>query len=239
VNRIYEFPFEPLPWEWDRDVAAGFDIPTTENLSVGFPYDVRDGNDWALSDCFLFEREAPAPIDFAQFNGVDSYIKNRSRTLDTTGSWRQEFDIRLKDTGQHHYLCKSFNTTRFCVIRETNISYINRVVTFSTPLNLNQWYHIDFRYQWLTADGLYRVAVDGGADDTAANSNFNAKWDQFGKRAAQPPVGEYDFKNFVLTNGPAAGPTVYLDQPFQVNACDAGPDSRHGDTFNMPLPSCP
>jgi len=192
----------------------------------------------AMSECWLFP-ELVDPEGFAEFNGVDSYIKNRSRTNDTTGAWRQEFDVRLHDTGQHHYLCKSFNTTRFNVIYENKISYINREVTFSTSLTLNQWYHVDFRYQWDAADGLYRVAIDGGADDTAANSNFNAKWDQFGKRAGQPPVGEFDLKNFVLRNGTAASSTVYLDQNFDINACDDGPDGRHGDTFNMPLASCP
>jgi len=192
---------------------------------------------WTLSECVTLD---PPPVGgFAEFNGVDAYIENDSPTIDTTGSWKQEFDVRLHDTGECQYLCKSFNTTRFNKIRTIDISYINRVVVFTTPLVVNQWHHIEFSYQWLTADGLYRVSVDGGPDDTAANTNFNARWNRFGKRGSQTPVGDYDFKNFKLTNGPVGSPTVYLDQPFQVNACDDGPDGRDGDTFNMTLPSCP
>lgn len=234
-----EFIESSNTWTWDRDAAPIILLMTTTTTTPGFPYGIMKFFDWAISDCYEYERDAPAPLDFAVFNGVDAYIENRTITSDTTGSWRQEFDIRLHTTGENHYLCKSFNTTRFCKIRTVDISYINRVVVFTTPLNLNQWYHIDFRYQWLTADGLYRVAVDGGADDTAANTNFNARWNRFGKRGAQTPVGEYDFKNWVLTNGPVGSPIVKLDQEFQVNACDAGPDGRDGDTFNMTLPSCP
>ena len=192
---------------------------------------------WTMSECWKFE-ELPEE-GAAEFNGVDSYIKNRTRTIDTTGAWRQEFDVRLHAVDLCDYLCKSFNTTRYCRIGLDRIMYNNRVVFFTTSLVLGTWYHIDFRFQWDAADGLYRVAIDGGADDTAANSNINLKWDQFGKRGTQLPRGEYDFKNFVLRNGTASSSVVYLDQKMQVNACDDGPDGRDGDTFNMTLPSCP
>lgn len=235
----YEFERDTFPFQWNT-IGANLPMPiASETKTPAFPFPFVKMFDWPMSDCFLFERDFVPEAGFARFDGIDSYIKNRSRTNDTTGAWRQEFDIRLHSTGQHHYLCKSFNTTRFNVIRPENISYINRVVVFSTPLNQDQWYHIDFRYQWVTADGLYRVSVDGGADDTAANTNFNARWDQYGKRAGQAPVGEFDLRNFKLTNGPESSPVVYLDQKFDVNACDDGPDGRDGDTFFMSLPSCP
>jgi len=239
VTVTLEFIESSNTWTWDRDAAPIILLFTTTTKTVGFPYGIMKFFDWAISDCYEYERDAPAPLDFAIFNGVDAYIKNRSRTNDTTGAWRQEFDIRIHDLGQHHYLCKSFNTTRFNVIYDDRITYINRPIFFTTPLNLNQWYHIDFRYQWDAADGNLRVAIDGGADDIAAATNFNARWDQFGKRGGQAPVGEFDMKNFTLKNGTAVSSTVYLDQKFQTDACDDGPDGRHGDTFNMTLPSCP
>ncbi len=192
---------------------------------------------WSLSECWVFP--AVPVAGFAEFNGTTAYIKNRSRTNDTTGAWRQEFDIRLQATDNCDYFCKSFNTTRFCRIGPNDIGWIGRFVTFTTPLVVGTWYHIDFRYQWDSADGLYRVAVDGGADDTSANTNFNAKLDQYGRRGSQVPRGEFDLKNFLFRDGTAASNTVYLDQNMDVNACDAGPDARDGDTFFMPLPSCP
>lgn len=238
-QKTFEFDHGVMPFTWNT-IAAGTGVIQSETTeSPDFPYNFVKFFDWPMSDCFLFERATPAPTDFAVFNGVDSYIKNRSITTDDSGSWRQEFDIRLHTTDFNHYLCKSFNTTRFCVIRFSRIQYINRVVEFTTDLNLDQWYHIDFRYQWVTTDGLYRVSVDGGPDDTAANSGRVARWDQFGKRGSQAPVGEFDMKNFVYTKGPSSSPVVALDQKFQADACDDGPDGRDGDTFNMTLPSCP
>lgn len=239
IEKQFEHEGDSDAWFFDKDVGSDFLGWDTELKSAGFPYDLVIAFDYAMSDCFLFPRDFVPEAGFARFDGIESYIKNRSRTNDTTNSWRQEFDIRLHTTGFIHYLCKSFNTTRFCVIRDDRIQYINRVVTFSTSLNQDQWYHIDFRWQWITADGLYRVSVDGGPDDSASNTNFNARWDQFGKRAGQAPVGEFDLRNFKLTNGPSSSPIVYLDQKFDTNACDDGPDGRHGDTFFMSLPSCP
>lgn len=236
---FYEWALSgPRPWRYDPDFET-YPWSHRSHANLGdWPWVDTEVYLRAVSDCYEF-RPPVVPGGHAAFNGVDSYIKNRSRTNDTTGAWRQEFDIRLNALDPCDYFCKSFNTTRYCQITPTQIGWIGRFVTFTTPLVVGTWYHIDFRYQWDGADGLYRVAVDGGADATAANSNFNAKLDQFGKRASQAPRGTFDLKNFLFRNGTAVSSTVYLDQPFALDACDAGPDGRHGDTFNMTLPSCP
>jgi len=239
VELIFEHPSDTDQWQWDKSGNPDNRNPDSFTQSVNFPYLTVGNFEWAISDCFRFPRVAPAPLDFAVFNGVDSYIKNRSATLNTNVEWRQEFDIRMHTSGDNLYLAKSFNTTKYCLISIARIVYRGRVTTFTTALNLNQWYHIDFRYEWLSPDGLYRVAVDGGADDTFASTGVVDRWDQFGKRGASTFIGEFDMKNFVLTNGPSSSPVVFLDQKMQADACDDGPDGRHGDTFNMTLPSCP
>lgn len=239
IRRFFEFVPGTNVWHWDRDTNPNNDPPDRQEESVNFPYVDVAQFEWAMSDCFLFPRDLPPVAGFARFDGIDSYIENRSVTLNTNIEWRQEFDVRLHGTGDHLYLAKSFNTTKFCLIRQAAIIYRGRIVTFSTSLNLDQWYHVDFRYEWDSPDGLYRVSVDGGADDTFASSGVADRWNRYGKKGASPVIGEFDLRNFVLTNGPSSTPVVFLDQKFDANACDDGPDARHGDTFFMSLPSCP
>lgn len=236
---INEFPESGPSWRWDKDgldLGGGY---TQIEVTPGFPYVFWKAADFAISDCFEFIRDAPAPVDFAEFNALDAYIHNLTPTVDTTGAWRMQFDVRLHDHVECMLLCKSFNTTRWTKIRSIDISYVNRVIVFTTPLNLEQWYHIDWRFNWDAPDGLYRVSVDGGPDDTQAGSAINVRWDRYSKRGAQLPIGWYDLKNLLFENGTALSSVVYLDQKLQVNACDDGPDARHGETFNMTLPSCP
>lgn len=232
----------PLDWLWSPDQFNEYQYVTTD-YTLGMQPDFPNNNLghalslFSVSECWSFP--APPVAGFAEFNGIDAYIENRSITLNTNTQWRHEFDIRLHENPDVLYLAKSFNTTKYCLISPVRIIYRGRIVTFSTALNLNQWYHIDFRYEWLSADGLYRVAIDGGADDTLAHTGVADRWDRFGKRGSSTVIGKFDMRNFVLTNGPASSAVVFLDQNFDVNACDAGPDGRDGDTFFMSLPSCP
>ncbi len=232
----------PLDWLWENDQFNQYEHSAT-NYVLGMQPEWLNNNLghalglFSVSECWVFP--APAGPGFASFNGTTSYIKNRSLTVDTMNSWRQEFDIRLNATDDCDYLAKSFNGIRVCRIGPNEISYIGRSVTFSTPLVVGTWYHIDFRFQWSVFDVTYRVSVDGGPDDLGPNSNRPAQWDQFGRRGTKASRGEYDFKNFVLTRGPDSSPLVFLDQKFQTDACDDGPDARDGDTFFMTLPSCP
>lgn len=177
--------------------------------------------------------------DFARFNDVDAYIENDSFTAATTGAWRLEYDIRLHRDGVHYLLCASDNTLAYVSQTEFDVRWHNRAVAFPSNLNLEQWYHVDFRYNWDAADGLYRVSIDGGPDETNAGTNSDVDFDRYAKRGAQLPLADCDLKNVLLEDGTDVSSIVLLDQKLQINACDDGPDSRDGTTFDMDLPSCP
>lgn len=239
IDNLYQWDFDGArPWRYNPHFVNWSWSHRNSVKIDSWPWAFTEFNMFAVSDCYDFPL-LPVVGGFAVFNGVDSYIENRSPTVDTTGAWRMEFDVRIHHTGENHLLCKSFNTTRFSKIRLQDITYVGRNIVFGTPLIQDQWHHIDWRYQWDGPDGLYRVSVDGAPDDTAAGSAINVRWNRYSKRGGQVPVGDYDLKNMLFRNGTAISSVVYLDQELQLDACDDGPDGRHGDTFNMVLPSCP
>ena len=98
---------------------------------------------------------------------------------------------------------------------------------------------IDFDHEWeLLGNDLMRVFKDGVPSGTLTTSTIQAGGDQFGKRKADI-LGHFDLKNFKLYHGGHLAPTLEVDCPMAVNACDLGPHALGGTTANMTLPSCP
>lgn len=192
---------------------------------------------WPVSECIDL---APAPVSgFAAMNGVDAWIDAPSQLLINDSKIRMIFDFRLHSAAQQIVVGRSNQLAQFTSISQDRFTWRGNRVDFSPLLNQGQWYNCDYRLDWDIVDGLNRVSIDGGADITSSGSQIAQLIDQIGKQGGAAPTSHFDLKVMTIERGGASSPTTMIDMPLDVNACDDGPNSWDGTTFNMVLPSCP
>jgi len=239
VTITNEFEIDSNPWRWDTDgflLTPGY---TTQVGTPGFPFPFIKVGDWAISDCFLFEREAPAPSVFAEFNEagetyhLDGFAPNFGPT------WRVEYDIRQRGTGNINVYGWSGHPNVRHYWSGKNCCWNSFCVDTGTALPIDTWIHILFDFEWdAPATQILRVIKDGGTPITRVIACTGIYGDRFGQTSS-PPVGIFDLKNFTCLYGDATTPRVGHDCPMTTNACDIGPNEMGGVTTVMALPSCP
>lgn len=172
-------------------------------------------------------------------NGVDAWIDAPSQLLVNHPKIKMVFDFRLHSAAQQIVLGRSNQLSQFTSISQDRFTWRSNRVDFSPLLNQGQWYNCDYRFNWDIVDGLNRVSIDGGADITSAGAQVAQLIDQIGKQGGAAPTSHFDLKVMTVESGGASSPATVIDMPLDVNACDDGPNSWDGTTFNMTLPSCP
>ena len=192
---------------------------------------------WPLSECI--DLTPVAPQGMAEFNGTSSTYLLDTFNTGSPARWRFEYDIKAQSAAEIVVLGFSGSALvlqnwsgRFCAWRSF-------IVDTGSALPIGTWVHIDFDYEWdLAGSNLMRVFKDGVPSGTALNLATIAAGDQFGKKGATI-TGFFDLKQFKLLKGGVAAPTVEIECPMDVDACDLGPYLLGGTTFDMTLPSCP
>lgn len=238
-QKTFEFDHGIMPFTWNTVAAGTLVIQSETTESPAFPYNFVKFFDWPMSDCFLFERAPPAPLDFAEFNGVDTSILFDGFTNTTAARHQTEFDIRFKDTSSNAVLARSNNSTRWLNVNVTGCQWRSTVTSFGSSLNINQWYRVRLEFNWNDPGTNWKLYLDGVLDGTNPTSGSSSLFfNLMGKRGATY-VGNFDLKNLTLQDTDPASPRLLLSTELQVNACDIGEKTLKGTTENMTLSSCP
>jgi len=184
---------------------------------------------------------APLAELSAEFNGIDARIDlSPAFAPDGTNySWEGDFYYRSLTNGAW-----AFSSA-------TDFSGIGMDATFvamggasgvhSSPPPLNQWVKIRVERDWIQTPLTHtHIFFDDVLQESLVIIPGGGSFDRIGGREAPTPAwGDYDLRNLKLLGGDPISPTVILDMPFTVNACDLGPGEHDGTTHNMALPSCP
>lgn len=239
IDRTWEFEEIGNQWFWDRDGNPTGSTAVSEVKSVDFPYDHVKSFEWAMSDCFLFPRALPAPLDFAAFNGTDTSILFDQFTNDTDARYQLEFDARFRDFSTNALLARTDNTVSWVNINRGAVEWKQFAISFSPSLVNNVWYRIRLEYNWNDPGTGRKLYLDGLLNAHLPSSgNVDLHFNLMGKKGPTY-IGDFDCKNLTLLDTDPASPRVVLDMPLLVNACDVGELSIKGTTENMSLPSCP
>lgn len=194
-----------------------------------------------MSECYNIEGSPPV-IDMASYNGVDARIQLDHKTTLIGGSFSMSGEIFLRTDFTAWLLTTTTSVVGFTGFSNGLAHWRTNNGIISPPLPLNEWFNFRFEREWTVPSGnQYRVFVNDVQVALFGGPNFALEFDEMGARTSLTPDqwGDYDIRNFLLQRGSFASPITVLDMSMNGNACDAGPDSNNGTTFNMPLPSCP
>ncbi|GAH92101.1 unnamed protein product, partial [marine sediment metagenome] len=100
------------------------------------------------------------------------------------------------------------------------------------------WNEIRLEYNWSIPGATFEAWVNGSKAGSLASAPQLLPMDNIGWLNGIGP-GDFDLRNFKLTDGTPVVPRVFIDLPLEINACDLGVDAQKGTTHNMDLPSCP
>lgn len=234
-----EFEQGVKEWTYDIDVSRLGGFWDTFEKSALFPFIVLHARDWAMSDCYLFPREDPAPTQFADFNNIDATLRFDAFTLNNDQQVKLEFDLYLRDENDLIVLGRSNSGTRWVKMRHDFFSWRLTGFNFDTNIPLNTWG--TFRAEWDWGFGLSEWHVfwnDVQIGTKTAGFVNGLLFNQFGERG-NIIEGNFKMKNLTLEDGGPVTPRLLLSTELQANACDIGVSSLKGTTTNMVLPSCP
>lgn len=239
LKHTYEFPLATDPWQFARDGLPVFAVPETIDESPVFPYGDVKPFEWAMSDCFLFPRSMQAPLDFAEFNGIDSKIQFDQFTNTHNQRFRLVAEIRLYVTDLAIILGRSNNTTRAVRVRPHNIQWRSGVVNFSPDIPIEEWGFLRIDHNWVDGPASgWKVYWNDVLIGTAGAGVSQLFFDEMGHQANNYGA-KMDMRNFTFEDTDPAVPRLLLSCELTVNACDIGEKMMIGTTENMTLSSCP
>lgn len=255
--------FTPFSWEYSWYVNAfGFD-PAPLSLAIGggsiFPWVASIDwvsaavNDWSANpprnyywiatqtECGVPGEVIPDLQPFARFNGIDSYIALSSQTNSLSEPWEIEADLYLRDADQNFLLSNTGSGASYVRLHQNKFWWGNAPVVLNPVYPLDEWFHLRATRDWDFAGNYVRVWVNAVLVGFVQTANLSKAFNRLGAFFNNPNTiwGNFDMKNLLLREGGPSSPVTRLDMPLLVNACDIGPASIKGTTFNMDLPSCP
>jgi len=239
IKRTYEFAEDTRQWFFDRDGNPDNEDPITEETSVDFPYGNSANFEWAMSDCFLFPRAAPAPLDFAVFNNTDASILFDAFTNSTGQRIQLEYDVRIRTGPTLVVLGRGVNTSRHTDLSIGSFVWRTSVVSLSPDLPLDEWGTIRAEFNWNDPGTNWKVYWNGVLRGSNAGAGASSLFFNTMGRRGSFYQGNFDLKNLTLQDTDPAAPRLLLSTELQVDACDIGEKSLKGTTENMTLSSCP
>ncbi|GAJ12704.1 unnamed protein product, partial [marine sediment metagenome] len=198
--------------------------------------------DWfPLSECYDPDPGPPAE-DFARFNGIDATLQLDNFTGNWTPTWQWEGDFFFRSLTNAHVTILSTGAAVISGISPTQGYARDKTVNHGGTVPLNEWVNIRLERNWSEpVTGKLKIWVNGVEKGQNITTQPNMNMDTIGavRPSIIPTYADFDLRNFQLRTGNPASPTLRLDMPLQVNACDDSPLGNDGTTTNMQLASCP
>lgn len=230
-----------FPWETVMRLGMSFNDEDGVFFSPVFPPGQNLTNAGSVADCFTWPLIQVAE-GFCQCNGVDAYVQLDNLTPFFGWPSKVECDVRFRSLTNAIFLGAAGGGANSFYIDGTQWHFSGNSGTISPLPALDTWLHMEFERGWHNpASGFRNLRFDGQLVSSAFGANFAIQADRVGGNVPVPPTmwADMDLKNLHVDNGDVNNPNPILDLPFLINACDAGPLTNNGTTFNMPLPSCP
>jgi hypothetical protein len=225
------------PMDWNQDTNHFPIGPGWIWLDETFPFEgVTVVQIFGVSECYLFPEE---DVGMASMNGVDAYIELDQAIAIDGGPFFFEADVRIRQDDFNAFLAPHSQNSVLGTLNEEGV-YSSRRLELPDWPGFDVWFKYRLEFEW--SNGLqlnYKAWIDDVVQDELTNPRVFLGFTAIGvRRLAGPAVwGDFDIKNLVFKRGSFSSPVVVLDMPLKKNALDIGPNSNHGTTFNMDLPS--
>jgi hypothetical protein len=216
------------------------DVPSELNLTWPIN-DVTPQFNWEpMSECWTF---LPGDLQqlFAEFNGVDSYIRLDHDLVNVNSDFVIEAEIRLHDPDNFWPLMGRDGSGGFLGMEGSDFIFGNlRLATSWTPL-LNQWFTWRLEFEQ-PLQLKYMLFIDDVEVMDRTTNRQSVQFNTLGvyrHGVSGTKWAHMDVKLLKFLTGTAPSSVVALDMPMAQDSCDQGPDENHGEAFEMDLPTCP
>jgi len=229
----------PFNWSWDKTNrhSSNMGAPGTEWEDF---LNWEDFQGRTISTCYDLEQAAPLPL-FIAGNGTDAYVQNDQVHSQFFSSFKISAQVRFRDFTNAILLCSSTDASHFLGIFGTDLKYRTITIALSPLPALNQFGEFVFERARTPPGEIFRVFWEGSEIGSGDLTFDELDWDRMaGNRPTPTPEwGDLDMRDVLISGGLPPGESITFDMDAAIAACDVGPQTIKGTTFNMSLPSCP